>query len=112
MQKIQTIEKPDLCEVIEREGIQLRQCGKYLIAIGPEFLPQYDVLPKEIKKKFKKQLTYMKENPRHNSLQIHKLEGADFWEFYVDKGHRCVFKQEGNVYKLYYVGTHKLIDGF
>ena len=86
--------------------------SKYLIAVEPEFFPQYDDLPKEIKKKFKKQLSYLKDNPKHNSLQIHKLEGTGFWEFYVDKGYRCVFKTEGNVYKLYFVGTHKLIDRF
>ncbi|MBW7943305.1 MAG: DNA helicase, partial [Candidatus Kuenenia stuttgartiensis] len=72
----------------------------YLIAVEPEFFPQYDSLPKEIKKKFKKQLTCLKGNPKHNSLQMHKLEGTDFWEFYVDKGYRCVFKLEGNVFKL------------
>ena len=82
--------------------------SKYLIAVEPEFFPQYDDLPREIKKK----LSYLKDNPKHNSLQIHKLEGTDFQEFYIDKGYRCVFKQEGNVYKLYFVGTHKLIDIF
>ncbi|HHT9124373.1 MAG TPA: type II toxin-antitoxin system YafQ family toxin [Candidatus Brocadiia bacterium] len=86
--------------------------SKYLIAIEPEFLPQYDALPKEIKKKFKKQLTYLKENPKHRSLQIHKLQGTNFWEFYVDKGYRCVFKIEGNIFRLYYIGTHGLIDKF
>ncbi len=86
--------------------------SKYLIVVEPEFFPQYDELPNEIKKKFKKQLSYLKDNPQHNSLQIHKLEGTDFREFYVDKGYRCIFKIEGNVYKLYFVGTHKLIDRF
>lgn len=84
----------------------------YLIAIEPGFLSQYDDLPKEIKKKFKKQLSYLKENPKHNSLQIHKLEGSDFREFYVDKGYRCVFKREDNVFKLYFIGTHGIIDKF
>ncbi len=46
----------------------------------------------------------------YKSLQIHQIEGTDFWEFYVDKGYRCIFKREGNIYKLYFVGTHKLID--
>ncbi len=86
--------------------------SRHLIAIEPEFFPQYDSLPKEIKKKFKKQLTYLKDNPKHNSLQTHKLEGTDFWEFSVDKGYRCVFKQEGNVFKLYFIGTDKRIDNF
>ena len=86
--------------------------SSYLIAIEPGFLSQYDDLPKEIKKKFKKQLSYLKDNSKHNSLQIHKLEGTDFWEFYVDKGYRCVFKREDNVFKLFFICTHGLIDKF
>jgi mRNA-degrading endonuclease RelE of RelBE toxin-antitoxin system len=86
--------------------------SKYLIAIEPEFLPQYDKLPGDIKKKFKKQISLLTENPKHPSLRIHKLEGSDFWEFYVDDFYRCVFQQEGSIYKLYFVGTHKLIDRF
>jgi mRNA-degrading endonuclease RelE of RelBE toxin-antitoxin system len=86
--------------------------SKYLIAIEPEFLPQYDELPGEIKKKFKKQISLLKENPKHPSLKIHKLEGSEFREFYIDDFYRCVFQQEGNIYKLYFVGTHKLIDRF
>jgi len=86
--------------------------SKYLIAIEPEFLPQYDELPKDIKKKFKKQISLLKENPKHPSLKIHKIAGSEFWEFYVDDFYRCVFQQEGNIYKLYFVGTHKLIDRF
>jgi len=42
----------------------------------------------------------LKDNPGHNSFQIHKLEGTDFWEYYIDKGYRFVFKQEGNIYKF------------
>ena len=86
--------------------------SEYLVAIEPKFLQEYDKLPKEIKKKVQKQITHLKDNPKHRSLQIHKLEGTDFWEFYVDKGYRCIFKIEGNVYRLYYIGTHKLIDRF
>jgi mRNA-degrading endonuclease RelE of RelBE toxin-antitoxin system len=84
----------------------------YIVDVSAKFLSNYDELPKPIKKKFKKQLTFLKKNPKHRSLQIHKLEGTDFWEFYVDVGYRCVFKKKGNVYKLYFVGTHDLIDKF
>ncbi|KJR44004.1 hypothetical protein MCHI_000103 [Candidatus Magnetoovum chiemensis] len=82
------------------------------ITIHHKFWPQYDSLPKEIKKKFQKQIQLMQQNPKHKSLQIHKIEGADFWEFYVDKGYRCIFKQDGSLYKLYYIDTHKIIDRF
>lgn len=86
--------------------------SKYEISVEIGFWSQYDDLPKEIKKKFIKQLSYLKDNPAHKSLQIHRIEGTDFWEFYVDKSYRCAFKIEGNIYKLYFVGTHKLIDRF
>jgi mRNA-degrading endonuclease RelE of RelBE toxin-antitoxin system len=86
--------------------------SKYLIVIESEFLPQYDELPREIKKKFKKQISLLKENPTHPSLKIHRLEGSEFWEFYADDFYRCVFQQEGNIYKLSFIGTHKLIDRF
>jgi mRNA-degrading endonuclease RelE of RelBE toxin-antitoxin system len=86
--------------------------SRYLIAIEPDFLPQYDELPRDIKKKFRKQISLLKENPKHQSLKIHRLEGSQFWEFYVDDFYRCVFKQDGNVYRLYFSGTHKLIDRF
>jgi hypothetical protein len=81
-----------------------------IISVESGFFPQYDALPKDIKKKFTKQITFLKANPLHNSLQIHQIEGTEFWEFYVDRGFRCIFKREGNIFKLYYVGTHKLID--
>jgi len=82
----------------------------YIVDVSDEFFPQYDDQPKEIKKKFRKQLKLLKSNPKHKSLQIHRIEGTYFWEFYVDMGYRCIFKQEGSIYKVYYIGTHKLID--
>ena len=86
--------------------------SKVIADIDPEFLSQFDSLPKDIKKKFKKQLGYLKENPQHKSLQIYRIRGTDFWEFYVDKGYRCVFKKDGAAYKLYFLGSHELIDNF
>ena len=59
--------------------------SKYLIAVEPEFFPQYDSLPKEIKKKFKKLLTCLKDNPKHNSLQMHKLEGTTSGNFMLTR---------------------------
>ena len=83
-----------------------------IIEVTAKFVAYYDELPKEIKKKFKKQLACLTHNPKHRSLQMHQIEGSEFWEFYVDKGYRCLFKKQGNRYQLYYVGAHKLIDNF
>jgi hypothetical protein len=84
--------------------------SEVIIAVEPGFFSQYDAPAKGVKKKFRKQIGFLKANPRHQSLQIHRIEGTDFLEFYVDKGYRCLFKQQGGTYMLYYVGTHPLID--
>lgn len=71
---------------------------------------EYRKLPKQIQKKFDKQLRFLAEYPKHPSLQIHRI--ADHWEFYVDIHFRCIFQQEGNTYILKHVGGHELIDRF
>lgn len=84
---------------------------KIIVDIDPAFLISYDKLPKEIKKKFYKQLHFLKDNPKHPSLQIHKMQGTDgFWEFYIDDFYRCVFTKTDNIYRLRYVGPHDIID--
>jgi mRNA-degrading endonuclease RelE of RelBE toxin-antitoxin system len=71
---------------------------------------EYRQLPKQIQKKFDKQLRFLAENPKHPSLQIHRI--ADHWEFYVDIHYRCIFQREGETYILKHVGGHKLVDRF
>ena len=72
----------------------------------------YKQLPLATQKKFKKQLRFLAQNPRHPSLQIHRIRGTVYWEFYVDKAYRCVFRQDGSIYYLLAVGPHKIIDEF
>ena len=57
-------------------------------------------------------MEFLAENPKHRSLQIHRIEGTRYWEFYVDIAYRCIFRQEGNTYYLLAAGPHKLIDEF
>ena len=56
----------------------------------------YKKLSPSVQKKFKKQVRFLVNNPRHPSLQIHRIRGANYWEFYVDKAHRCIFRQDGS----------------
>ena len=49
------------------------------IVLTSEFKEAYKKLPKDIKKKVKKQLQFLQDNPAHPSLQIHKLNGE--WNF-------------------------------
>lgn len=72
----------------------------------------YKLLPPGIQKKFKKQLRFLAENPKHPSLQVHRIRGTDYWEFYLDASYRGVFRQEGNTYYLLAAGPHKVVDEF
>ncbi len=59
------------------------------IVLTSEFKEAYKKLPKDIKKKVKKQLQFLQDNPGHPSLQIHKLNGE--WESYIDVIYRASF---------------------
>jgi len=49
--------------------------GKIELVFTAEFKETYKKLPQDIKKKVRKQLHYLQDNPTHPSLQIHKLNG-------------------------------------
>jgi mRNA interferase RelE/StbE len=73
----------------------------------------YKDLPRPVQAKFKKQLRFLTTNPRHPSLNIHRIRGSnDYWEFYIDDSYRCIFRREGNVYYLVAAGPHKVVDEF
>jgi mRNA-degrading endonuclease RelE of RelBE toxin-antitoxin system len=82
------------------------------IVLTERLKDDYKSLPFAIQKKLKKQIKFLAENPKHQSLQIHRIEGTRYWEFYVDISYRCVFRQDGNTYFLLAVGHHKVVDEF
>ncbi len=84
--------------------------GKIELVFTAEFKEAYKKLPKDIKKKVKKQLQFLQDNPAHPSLQIHKLNGE--WEFCIDIFYRCFFLRQSNKFTLLTVGTHKLVDRY
>lgn len=57
--------------------------GQIKFNFTDEFKKSYEKLPRDIKKKVRKQLKFLQNNPAHHSLKIHKLN--DEWEFYVDR---------------------------
>jgi len=82
------------------------------IVLTERLREDFRALPTEIQKKLKKQIKFLAENPKHRSLQIHRVEGTRYWEFYINVAYRCVFRQEGNVYYLLAVGPHKVINEY
>ena len=82
------------------------------IVLAQRLKEDFKSLPPTIQKKIKKQIKFLAENPKHPSLKVHRIEGTSYWEFYVGRAYRCIFRQEGTTYFLLAVGPHKVIDEF
>lgn len=79
--------------------------------LKPSFLHDLIKLPQAIQKKVTKAVDFLRQDPRHPSLQVKKLEGAqDVYEARVDQGYRMLFTLVGRVMSLLAVGTHEIID--
>lgn len=86
--------------------------NKIFVILTERIKKDYKHLPFAIQKKFKKQVRFLQANPKHPSLQIHRIQGTKYWEFYVDRSYRCVFRQENSKYYLLAVGPHDIVDKF
>lgn len=83
---------------------------KIEIASTRSFRKSYFKLPKAIRRKFSEKPKFFVQNPAHPSLNLHRIN--DYWEFYIDRRHRCILRKEGNCYHLVAVGGHEIIDKF
>ncbi|GBF34162.1 hypothetical protein DCCM_3274 [Desulfocucumis palustris] len=56
-----------------------------------------------------KALRFLSDNPRHPSLQIHRIKGTLFWEAYVNKDIRIIFEQNSDTLVLHAIGHHDVL---
>lgn len=81
------------------------------LIFAPSFKKDYQKLPARIQRKLNKQLRFLAENPKHPSLKIHHLgKSGVYWEFYVDRAYRGIFRISKKGFELLFAGTHRLID--
>ena len=74
------------------------------------FKKDYQALSEEIKKRVKKQLKIIKQNPHHPSLHTKKMNDLrDIWEARVTESYRFTFQIEKDIYILRRVGTHDIL---
>lgn len=66
-------------------------------------------LTKVEQKQGAKALRFLAENPKHRSLQVHKMEGTDFWEAYVNDDIRIIFEHNGDTFVLRAIGHHDIL---
>ena len=63
--------------------------------------------PDTVKKKLKKQISYLIKDIRHPSLHAKKYdESLDIWQARVDKNVRFYFSIDGNTYNLLEIKKH------
>ena len=74
------------------------------------FLKDYQSLLENLKVRADKQLFLLLDNPKHPSLQIHRMQGTrNIWEGYVTKSYRFTFNRERSYYLLRRIGTHDIL---
>lgn len=74
------------------------------------FRRAYQQLPAEVQAKVDKQIRLFKNNPRHPSLKIHPLRGADgIWEAYVDIHYQFTLEIHEDRYLFRMVGTPEIL---
>ena len=72
------------------------------------FIRKYHSLPKEIQRKFDKQLKFLLKNLRHPSLRAKKYDEArNIWQARVNQGYRFYFLMEKDTYILLDIRPHK-----
>jgi len=68
-------------------------------------------LPPEIQEKVAKAFRLFKENPRHPSLGVKRIQGMpDVWEGRIDRNYRFTFHYEGDVCVFRNIGPHSIIE--
>lgn len=66
-------------------------------------------LTSEEQKQTIKALRFLAENPRHPSLQTHKVEGTVFIEAYANMDIRIIFERTSDTIVLRAVGHHNIL---
>lgn len=65
-------------------------------------------LPEDTKRRAREKIALLAENPRHPSLQAHKMGGSDIWEARISGDYRITYQVTGDVIRLRRIGTHEI----
>ena len=68
-------------------------------------------LPREVQAKAAKAFVLFKENPRHPSLGVKRVQGiSGVWEGRIDIRYRFTFHYEGDLCVLRNIGPHVIVE--
>jgi superfamily I DNA/RNA helicase/mRNA-degrading endonuclease YafQ of YafQ-DinJ toxin-antitoxin module len=81
------------------------------LLISDEFKAVLDACPPELKKQVMDTIQRLGIDPRHPSLQAHRVKSAPGrWECYVKRDWRIIYDWEGHMLRLWKLGDHRIID--
>jgi len=60
-------------------------------------------------KQARKTLRFLADNPKHPSLQVHRIKGTSFWEAYVNMDIRIIFERISDTLILHAIGHHDIL---
>jgi len=82
------------------------------IILTDPFKEDFFQLSVKERKQARKALRFLAENPKHPSLQVHKIRGTPFWEAYVNKDIRIVYQAEKDILTLHAIGHHDILKEY
>ncbi|AEG61981.1 DNA helicase [Desulforamulus ruminis] len=77
-----------------------------------KFVEEFLHLDSKEKKQVIKTLQLLESNPRHPSLQVHRIKGTALWEAYANKDIRVIYEQTGDTLLLLVCGHHDLLKRY
>lgn len=83
-----------------------------MIILTDPFKEDFFKLSDKERKQARRALRFLAENPKHPSLQVHKIRGTPFWEAYVNKDIRIVYHAEKDVLMLLAIGHHDILKKY
>ncbi|KIL37554.1 DNA helicase [Cohnella kolymensis] len=63
-------------------------------------------------KQGRKAIKFLTDNPKHPSLQIHRIKGTNFGEAYVNKDIRIIYEQNSDTLILLAIGHHDVLKKY
>jgi len=75
------------------------------IILTEPFEIDFRKLSQNEQKQARKTLRFIADNPKHSSLQIHRLKGTPFWEAYVNMDIRIIFERNSDTLILHAIGA-------
>jgi len=77
-----------------------------------KFVEQFLELNQLERKQVVKTLKLLGDNPRHPSLQIHRIKGTTLWEAYANKDIRVIYEQTGDTFLFLACGHHDILKRY